>query len=282
MNNKLIAFKWYGGKFLHLNWLLPLLPSCRHFCEPFGGSAAVLLNREPSPIETYNDIDGEAVNFLRVLRNQKRRLIRLLELTPYSREEFTIACEPGKSLSSLERARRFFVRSRQSFGGRSQRAKPTDWSKAKIRSCGGKAETVSAWLYGVDLLLNVADRLLRVQIENAEAEHVIRYYDTPNTLFYCDPPYPLESRSGGKAYSHEMSDEQHISLSRLLHRVKGMVAVSGYGCGLMDSLYPSPRWIKTVGLKKKSPAAATKKYRQEILWTNYDPRQFTKGENGND
>ena len=47
-----IAFGWYGGKFSHLAWLLPLLPEVHHYCEPFGGSAAVLLNRTPSPVET--------------------------------------------------------------------------------------------------------------------------------------------------------------------------------------------------------------------------------------
>src|SRR5438552_2402620 len=65
---RLIAFGWYGGKFSHLDWLLPLLPACHHYCEPFGGSAAVLLNRAPSPVETYNDIDGEVSNFFRVPR----------------------------------------------------------------------------------------------------------------------------------------------------------------------------------------------------------------------
>ncbi|WP_277094053.1 DNA adenine methylase [Alicyclobacillus mali (ex Roth et al. 2021)] len=50
-----IAFGWYGGKYSHLSWLLPLLPRAHHYCEPFGGSAAVLLNRTPSPVETYND-----------------------------------------------------------------------------------------------------------------------------------------------------------------------------------------------------------------------------------
>lgn len=54
----LITFGWYGGKFSHLKWLLPLLPHAHHYCEPFGGSAAVLLNRSPSPVETYKDIDG--------------------------------------------------------------------------------------------------------------------------------------------------------------------------------------------------------------------------------
>ncbi|MEH2001668.1 MAG: DNA adenine methylase [Nostoc sp.] len=89
--NKLIAFGWYGGKFSHLDWLLPLLPDAQHYCEPFGGSAAVLLNRHPSPLETYNDFDGELVNFFRVLREQKESLIEAIGLTLFSREEFEIA-----------------------------------------------------------------------------------------------------------------------------------------------------------------------------------------------
>jgi D12 class N6 adenine-specific DNA methyltransferase len=90
---KLIAFGWYGGKFSHLEWLLPLLPKCHHYCEPFAGSAAVLLNREPSPIETYNDLDGEVCNFFRVLREQREKLAEAIALTPFSREEFSIACD---------------------------------------------------------------------------------------------------------------------------------------------------------------------------------------------
>ena len=79
---KLIAFGWYGGKFSHLDWLLPLLPGCHHYCEPFAGSAAVLLNRSPSPIETYNDLDGEVANFFRVLRDQKNRTRRTNRADP--------------------------------------------------------------------------------------------------------------------------------------------------------------------------------------------------------
>lgn len=89
---KVIAFGWYGGKYSHLNWLLPLLPATTHYCEPFGGSAAVLLNRAPSPVETYNDLHGEVVNFFRVLRDKKEALIEAIGLTPFSREEFELAC----------------------------------------------------------------------------------------------------------------------------------------------------------------------------------------------
>ena len=70
VDRKLIAFGWYGGKYSHLDWLLPLLPEATHYCEPFGGSAAVLINRKPSPVETYNDVHGEVVTFFRVLRTR--------------------------------------------------------------------------------------------------------------------------------------------------------------------------------------------------------------------
>lgn len=90
----LIAFGWYGGKYSHLEWLFPLLPQTRQYCEPFAGSGAVLLNRPPSPVETYNDLDGEVVNFFRVLRTSKSKLVEQVGLTPFSREEFARAREP--------------------------------------------------------------------------------------------------------------------------------------------------------------------------------------------
>ncbi len=111
---KSIAFGWYGGKYSHLDWLLPLLPSAQHYCEPFGGSGAVLLNREPAPVETYNDLDGDVVNFFKVLRQQKESLLEAIGLTPFSREEFEIAIsETSDNITDLERARRFFIRARQ-------------------------------------------------------------------------------------------------------------------------------------------------------------------------
>ena len=99
-----IVFGWYGGKFNHLDWLLPLLPTAHHYCEPFAGSAAVLLNRHPSPVETYNDIDGEVVTFFRVLRDASESLIRAITLTPFSRTELFLALH-GKTdgITDLER-----------------------------------------------------------------------------------------------------------------------------------------------------------------------------------
>lgn len=265
---KLIAFGWYGGKYSHLDWLLPLLPETQHYCEPFGGSAAVLLNRKPSPVETYNDIDGEVTNFFRVLREKKDKLIYAIGMTPFSREEFHEAIKSngnGKHLSDVERARRFFIRARQVRTGLAQTASLGRWANCLETSRAGMAGAVSRWLGSVEGLDSIAGRLLRVQIENDDALAVIRRYDSRNTLFYCDPPYPHESRGDSKAYSYEMSDEEHEKLATLLRSVKGKVAVSGYECALMDRLYRG--WhVHTAKTKK---ALSIKSDRTEKLWTNY-------------
>jgi len=271
---KLIAFGWYGGKFSHLDWLLPLLPKCRHFCEPFGGSAAVLLNREPSPVETYNDVDGEVVNFFRVLRNQKSKLIRAIGLTPFSREEFSIACEIDPNVSALERARRFYVRARQVRTGLAQTASLGRWANCKNTSRSGMSGVISRWLGGVDGLADIAERLVRVQIENRRAKDVVELYDGPGTLFYCDPPYVHETRGDSKAYGYEMTDEEHRELAGILNKVEGKVALSNYDCELMNGLYSSPSWFKTVGPERTNHS--TKGTRREVLWTNYDPEKIER------
>jgi len=274
--HKIIAFGWYGGKFSHLDWLLPLLPKCHHFCEPFGGSAAVLLNREPAPVETYNDLDGEVVNFFRVLRNQKSKLIKAIGLTPFSREEFAISCEIDPNVNSLERARRFYVRARQVRTGLAQTASLGRWANCKNTSRSGMSGVISRWFGGVEALPEIAERLLRVQIENRKAKELIELYDAPGTLFYCDPPYVHETRGDNKAYGYEMTDEGHCDLAVILNQVKGKVALSNYDCQLMNELYPSPRWFKTIGPEKTNHS--TKGTRREVLWTNYDPKKIERSD----
>jgi DNA adenine methylase len=62
-----------------------------------------------------------------------------------------------------------------------------------------------------------------------------------------------------------MTDEGHEQLAKALHRVKGMVAISGYRCDLMDALYKD--------FKRHDADAkichSVKKLRKEALWVNY-------------
>ena len=265
-----IVFGWYGGKFSHLDWILPLLPSCHHYCEPFAGSAAVLINRHAAPVETYNDIDGEVVNFFRVLRDQYETLARAIALTPFSREEYHLAIHGDMTgISDVERARRFYVKARQTRTGLAQTASLGRWANCRDTSRAGMSGVVSRWLGGVAALPDIAQRLMRVQIENRPAVDVIRLYDGPKTLFYCDPPYLHATRGDPKAYAFEMDEAQHRSFAETVHECKAMVAVSGYDHPLMDELFSPGRWFKTHGPDKT--IHSTKGKRSEVLWTNYDP-----------
>lgn len=268
ISRKLIAFGWYGGKFSHLGWLLPLLPECFHYCEPFGGSAAILLNRPASPVETYNDLDGEVVNFFKVLREEKAKLVEAIGLTPFSREEFAKACQLDPDLSAFERARRFYVRARQVRTGLAQTATIGRWANCINTSRNGMSGVISRWLGGIEDLAYIAERLLRVQIENRPAIDVIRLYDSKDTLFYCDPPYVHDTRGDTKSYGYEMTNEEHCQLANILNSVKGRVAISNYQCDLMEELYPAPRWKKHLSPLKT--IHSTKDKRQEVLWLNYD------------
>lgn len=275
---RMSAFAWYGGKAMHLNWLLPLLPPCLHFVDVFGGSAAVLLNRDPSPIETYNDLDSELVSFFRTLREQPEELVRLLYLTPYSREEraiafTTISQQRTADLTPLERARRFFVLARQSrSGARISKGHINSWKYTREGVNRGVGEANSQWESAIDGLATVAARLRSVQIENYPATHVISLYDGPGTLFYCDPPYAHETRSEHeREYAHEMTSDDHRKLAAALHSIKGRAALSGYPSALYDELYAD--WHRftmpvtsTAGF---ATGARTDGERIEVLWTNY-------------
>jgi DNA adenine methylase len=265
-SGKRIAFGWYGGKFSHLDWLLPLLPAAHHYCEPFAGSGAVLLNRAPAAVETYNDIDGEVVNFFRVLRDDTEILARQIALTPFSREEFYYAVsESGRTLTDLERARQFFVRARQARTGLAQTATLGRWANCKNTSRSGMSGVISRWLGGIEGLDDIGARLLRVQIENRPAIDLMRLYDSPNTLFYCDPPYIHSTRGDTKAYGFEMDEEQHHDLAAALNRLQGKAAISGYRCALMDRLYQD--WRRFDADEKH--CHSIKELRQESVWMNY-------------
>ncbi len=227
----------------------------------------MLLNREPAPVETYNDIDSEVVNFFRVLRDQKEALIEAIGLTPFSREEFELAiAQPTQTISDLERARRFFVRARQVRSGLAQTASSGRWANCLLTSRAGMGGAVSRWLGSVEGLSEIVQRLLRIQIENAPAIEVIQRYDSKETLFYCDPPYVHSSRGDSKAYAYEMTDEEHRELAHVLHNVKGKVALSGYKCDLMEELYSHWRAIEA----PSKYCHSIKQPRTEVLWVNYE------------
>jgi len=220
-------FPWLGGKGKLAEQILARLPEPsrdRTYVEPFFGGGAVFFARRPSGIEVINDANGEIVTFFRVLRDRPDELIRYLQNTPYSRQVFCElrAIEAPEQLPELERAARFFYIARSAFAAESTRKNPA-WAFAKVFD--NKARSMAAAI-DAELPL-VRDRLRYALIENDGAVAVIRRFDSPSAVIYCDPPYLQATRRDGQ-YADEMSDQDHENLLRVLSGCEGYVAISGY------------------------------------------------------
>lgn len=262
--SRLSAFSYYGGKYYSVKWILPLLPKCHHFVEPLCGAAHVTLNRDPSPLETINDLNGDLINLFIQLRDNSEELIARLELTLYSRNELALARKPCDD--DLERARRFMVRVEQAFASNIH---STGWSSA-VNTL--KPKGLNRWLSRIPKLPAIINRLRRIQIESRPALEIIKRYDSPSTLFYCDPPYAHIARVENKSYlDYEMTDSDHREMASLLGDCEGKVAISGYRCDLYDELYKDwQRHDKEIVSRTTTARAKTKPKRTESLWTNYE------------
>lgn len=235
--------RYFGGKWRIASWIIEQFPPHLTYVEPFCGAANILFRKEPSKYEVINDLNNNVVVFFDVLRSRPDDLIQAIRLTPYSREEHRKAHDaiavdfPDRQ---LEIARRFYVRSRQSFGA-GEGTYSTGWRYQRNSKRG--TSCVDEWNSTENLYL-AAKRLKAVQIECDTAINAIKRFDTPETLFYVDPPYTFDTRySDEHRYAHEMTNNQHIELSACLKSVQGMVLVSGYDSPLYQELYKDWRCI---------------------------------------
>jgi DNA adenine methylase len=235
MSVKKLVLKYYGSKFRLANWIISFFPPHRHYVEPFAGGAAVLLVKEPSRLETINDLNFEIVNFFRVLREQPAELIRQIKLTPWARAEFHTCLEKIEIKNPVERARRFYFRIWMNLQG------SMVTQKANFRRHNKGTKLITRGIHA-DNLADASKRLQSVLIENRDAFKLIREMDSPDTLFYLDPPYVFSTRSTSKAYSHEMTDDDHRRFAELLYSIKGFVVLSGYPSPIYEELFEKRGW----------------------------------------
>lgn len=232
------ALRYYGGKWNLAPWIISHFPKHLNYVEPCGGAASVLLQKPRSPLETYNDLDGNVVNFFRVLRDQPDDLIRKIRLTPWARAEYELSLQPCDD--DVERARRFFVSMWMSMQGGHHSKTSCTWRTQKTHDA---AYVLAAygWLEYRELS-PIAKRFDGVQIDNRTAQDVIKRYDNPDALIYFDPPYVTDTRAQGDRYRLETDDNFHTESADLLRNCAGYVVVSGYACPLYVDLYEARGW----------------------------------------
>lgn len=260
------AMRYHGAKFRIAPWMLRYFPAHGCYVEPFGGAAGVLLQKPRSYAEVYNDLDGEVVNFFRVLRDpvQRAYLQQLLALTPYAREEFTLAWEPH--IDPVESARRLCVRAQMGFGSAGATKGVTGFRIDTKRAC---STAQHLWMEYPDALAAVGARFAGVLIENRPALKVMLAHDGPDTLHFVDPPYVLDTRvlqGGGRGYyRHEMTDDDHTELLAVLRKLTGMVIVTGYETDLYHDALIGWRVERTASRISAGRGTAV---RTEVMWMN--------------
>lgn len=212
------VFSYPGSKTMMSGWIIDHFPDHELYVEPFGGSAAVLVNKDPSYNEIFNDRDGDIVHFFRVLRDRTDELVEWLQCTPFSRElhlkytnEFYDGYRPD---DEIERAGRFFYLRKTQFA-----QKYTDVSGFRMSSAKNHAAEYSR---AIDKLHEFRDRLKAVQIENLDYEELVDRTDAESTLYYFDPPYV---DVGDELYSHTDRFD-HERFVDLLDQIDGKWVVS--------------------------------------------------------
>jgi len=252
------VLKYPGAKNRIAPWICEYIPEHEVYVEAYAGSLAVFFAKPPARIETLNDLDGNVVNYFRIVREKPEELAVMLDMTPFSRDEYYKACEFIPEESDIERARKFAVRCWQGFGCSSLYRNGFRSSQQRT-----SPHTTKEWRNLPERLLAASERLKNAQIENLPAVELIRRYNTADVFMYIDPPY-LHGTRKNYLYRYEMEDADHIELLELLQKHPGKILLSGYNNDTYNDLLP--RW-KKVHKRTQAEAGIT---RVETLWMNYE------------
>lgn len=254
---------YYGGKQTLIKYLLPLIPQHRMYCEPFFGGGAVFFAKRKSDVEVINDINGEVINFYRVIKTKFSELQKEIQSTLHSRELYKKAMEIYKNpekYSDVKRAWALWTATNQGFAG-----------------------MIGSWGFGKDdskeaALANKRDaftkdyeqRLTKVQVESNNAIKVINRCDDKETFIYADPPYIGSDQGHYKGYT----ESDYRELLDTLAKVKGKFLLSSYPSKILTSYINKYKWKVQKITKSVAVTKHTDKLKTEMIVMNYDPAKM--------
>ena len=255
--------KYPGSKALIADKIISLFPDNYKnmtYLEPFFGSGVVFFKKNPSVIETINDLSGDVYNLFYQIRENGEELARLIEYTPWSRQEKEDTYK--KSDSEIENARRFLIRCWFSIG--SQHVHKNGWRNVISKD----TYTHEGFFQLPEKIIEIAYRLKtkpgnQVQIDNVDAFTLIEKYNREYVLMYLDPPYVFNTRSKSRLYKYEMKNDDHIRICELINKSKAKIILSGYENEIYDTYLKNFRKTKAVSYDQKGNK------RNEVIWRNY-------------
>lgn len=245
------------------------------FLDVYGGFGSMILRKERSAMEVYNDLNADFDNLFTVLNYQRDDFALALKFTPWSTRYFE-RVHSRRSLDPVLRAVEFFFICEASLF--SPFEYPNHFRRQIVLSKkpdGKQSMTPASQVFYkvLDRLDAIADRMHGVHIECEPALDCLVRYDNPKTFHFVDPPY-WKRRSGKRAfYLHEMLDKQsHIDLADTVNGLSGMVMVCGYADPLYTELYENRGWVRVdIGGVRTNSADSPA---TESLWLNENAFEY--------
>lgn len=257
---------WFGGKGKTAHHIIRRFPPHKCYVEPFGGAAHVIAQKTPVDVEVYNDIDEAVVNFLLVANTRTEELIKALDAIPYSRALYEKWKREEPPKDELARAVRFFYLNRSGIAkGNADEGYCTNTGWRHSHS----TNTARAYYNAVQLIREFSKRMKNVMIDNRDFREIIRVYDSPNTLFYVDPPYIGRERY----YAGNFTEKDHRDLAYMLNHIQGKAVVSYYDDPLLLELYPN--WRRETYQAARQVVNGKNNTAQELILLNFDSGQIT-------
>lgn len=251
---------YYGGKQAMAKHILPCIPEHKRYTEAFFGGGAVFFMKDPSEVETINDINGEVINFYSVITTDFWKLNEMIQSTLHSREQYDHAMviyNYPKLFSPVQRAWAFWILTNQGFVH-----KIGAWGYAKIDS----TSPIKISNKKLEFNVHIRQRLEHAQIECTDAIKVIESRDTEETFHYIDPPYL------GTAMGHYggYTESDYIKLLELLSSCKGKFLLSGFMNNPLKDAIENHSWNVRYFDKPLAASKDRTKRKIEVLVGNYD------------
>lgn len=254
--------KWVGGKSKLRKKIIELLPAdAECYAEVFAGAAWVLFGKEPHPVEVINDVNGDLVNLWRVLKWRPAELLEGVHQHLYSREMFAeLRDTVPEAKDELARAVRTYLLVQMSFGG-------------AMPGCTG-----GGFSFGFrnksprDLFLNksltqmepAAERLRNVFVERCDCVDLIRRYDQPRTVFFCDPPYLQQA-----GYAEAFGLEDHQRLCKALRGIQGRFLLTVNDHPAIREMYAGLNICEAMEARALARASVGRQAAPILLISNY-------------
>jgi len=259
------TFSYPGSKTAISPWIIDYIPEHKGYIEPFGGAGSVLVRKQRSELEVFNDINSDCVTFFKAIKNSGDKLKEWVDNTPYSRELFNDYVEsyPDWPDDTVEYAGRFLYVQNAAFGGKGVYHNTSTFSITTPSASRLDASMDKIWSRKPDDITWLKERFKEVCIEHMDYSSVIEKYDSKYSFFYFDPPYV---DVGEDYYQTEDGGFDHKRFVSMLDDIDGKWLLS-----YDENIPPGLGNYHTISRTKEATMSVQRPEKTETLTMNYDP-----------